>query len=306
MNFRETQRKKQESKRDSIFRDGGKGVFKGKERDFVLSDSKLNLWGGIREDALDYFKRNKIQWWESGKSPSGHLLSSQIACINHLYFIRQREELATALLQNIDPGIEKALIVDNGFVEFEKTAKIPLGLEKSTSRGANCTSIDAIMLGKSIEGKKILFLIEWKYTESYGGEDLSKGKSGLVRVRTYERLINSTQCPIKKSFYEDLFFEPFYQMMRQTLLGWQMVSNREYNADDWMHVDVIPQKNLELRNKITSPYLSKLGKTIKDVWENILVDPKKYAMVDPEDFIRPVISFTDTKTIAEYLSKRYW
>lgn len=47
MNFKESQRIKHEKNRDKIFRDGGKGLFRGKQRDFVLADPKLNLWGGI-------------------------------------------------------------------------------------------------------------------------------------------------------------------------------------------------------------------------------------------------------------------
>lgn len=306
MNYKEIQRKKQEEKRDIIFRDGGKGQFKGKEREFVLSIPELNLWEGIREDAIEYFKNNKITWWESGNTPSGHLLSSQIACLNHLYYIRHRKEIATAILQNMFSGIKKALILDDGFVEFEKTGKTPLGKEKSCQRGANCTSIDAMMLGETTEGRRILFIIEWKYTESYNGENLAEGESGQTRKDAYEALVNLPNSPIKPQYYYDLFYEPFYQMMRQTLFAWQIVNNREYNADEYIHIDVIPKDNLELRNKITSKNLQPLGNNISDVWRNVINDPTKYIMTDPESFLSPVAKLADTKSFIRYLEKRYW
>jgi len=117
--------------RETFFKDPGNGIFYGKEREFALSDPIINLWEGIRYDAVDYFKRNNIEWWQSSGDdlPTGHLLSSQIACLNHLYFIRQREDLATAILKSIDPDVDKAVPVDDGYVEFEfigsEKAKIP-------------------------------------------------------------------------------------------------------------------------------------------------------------------------------------
>ena len=88
MNDRERQRKISIELLDSIFKDPGNGIFLGKERDFALSDPVINLWAGIRYDCIDYFKRNNVSWWNgSNDEPTGHLLSSQVACVNHLYFI---------------------------------------------------------------------------------------------------------------------------------------------------------------------------------------------------------------------------
>ena len=74
-----------------------------------------NLWAGIREDAIEYFARNSIQWWGgSGSEPTGHVLSSQVACVNHLYLQRQRRDLATAVLRGVDPEVDEAEVVDDG------------------------------------------------------------------------------------------------------------------------------------------------------------------------------------------------
>jgi len=219
MNYEKKQREKAIQIRDELFHDPGGGIFKNKPWPFILSKPELNLWSGIREDALNYFKSNHISWWDSGKEPTGHLLSSQIACINHLYFLRQRQDLATLILRNIDISIQQAISIDSEFVEFEKVGIEKLGKEKHLTRGANCTSIDAMMVGEDIYGKRILFLIEWKYTESYTPESKLKGESGQRRLEAYESLLKNSDCPIIHKNIKDLYYEPFYQLMRQTLLA---------------------------------------------------------------------------------------
>jgi len=148
MSYLEMQRQKAIQNRDRIFRDPGGGIYRSKPREFVLQNPCLNLWAGIREDALKYFEKHLIPWWMGGKEnlPSGHLLSSQIACINHLYFLRQRPDAATAVLQGISDKFESAELVDDGLVAFEVVGdKNYLG-ERSHTRGANATSIDAVDL----------------------------------------------------------------------------------------------------------------------------------------------------------------
>jgi hypothetical protein len=142
-NYREEQKKNVVKLRDEIFENQGNGIFAGKRRDFVLNDPLLNLWAGIRDDAVDYFKKNNITWWNGdAEKPTGHLLSSQVACLNHLYFLRQRTDLSIAILKNIDGRILKAPIVDNGFVGFEIIGKDNYLNERNHIRGANSTSVE--------------------------------------------------------------------------------------------------------------------------------------------------------------------
>ncbi len=102
MSFQERERLRLISERDRIFTDPGFGMFSGIPREFVLSDPAGNLWEGIRDGAIEYFARNRIAWWGGeGNEPTGHMLSSQIACLNHLYAIRQRPDLAR-LMQRFD------------------------------------------------------------------------------------------------------------------------------------------------------------------------------------------------------------
>lgn len=312
MKYKEAQRQHHVEIRDALFHDDGFGYYKKQLRPFVLQNSLLNLWEGIREDSLAYFKRYKIGWWDSGVIPTGHLLSSQISCVNHLFYLRQREDMATAILQTVDPRIVKALKVDSGFVEFEKVGKKKLGKEKQHTRGANCTSIDAMMLGLREDNTKVLVLIEWKYTEEYLSKSSKvKEKGGETRLEAYRELLADKNCPIEHKPVEDLYFEPFYQLMRQTLLGWQMVGNNEYDASDYLHLDIIPKDNLELRNVVTSKGL--IGKTVHEAWLNALKPEakQKYRMLSNEEFMKPIFNadVTDkfeTRALKKYLNIRYF
>ena len=290
--------------RDELFRDPGAGLFFKKEREFVLQDATLNLWAGIRDDAIEYFKENSIAWWmgDENTEPTGHLLSSQVACLNHLYFVRQRKDAATAILKNICEGIDQAVPFDNGFVAFEVIGDDNYLNERSHTRGANATSVDAVMVGKKKPGSKVLFFIEWKYTEEYREED----KYIPARYEIYDPLLEDPDSPIDVEDYSSLYYEPFYQLMRQALLGWKMVQHREYHCDEFIHLHVIPEDNVEMMARVTSPGLRSRGDNISDVWKSVLRDPSRYMTITQEEFLRPACGCPDTHSIAAYLEKRYW
>lgn len=309
MNFKEQQRKKATGLRDELFKDPGGGQFKKLEREFVLKDPSLNLWAGIREDVISYFKKNNIPFWDAGNEPTGHLLSSQIACINHLYFVRQRGDIATSILRGIDSTVNVALKLgsgsDMGYVDFEVIGEKNYLGERLHTRGANSTSIDAVMLAELNNGRRKLFFIEWKYVESYSGPSKAEGESGKTRMKTYSSLLNKSDCPIKTCNFEGLFTEPYYQLMRQTLLAHEMIKAKEYNADSYFHIHVIPKGNLELKNVNTAE--GKLtGKTLEETWRNVLVNPTLYNAIDPEDFLKPAFNCFDCLSLLSYLKNRYW
>lgn len=283
-----------------IFNDPGNGYFGKKTYEFVLSNPKLNLWQGIRQEAIDYFVKYNISWHKGTKGiPSGHVLSSQVACVNHLFILRDNQDLATAVLKNIESDIVEAEVVDEGYVEFEFIGKKGLG-EKAFKRGANCTSVDAAMIGKTLEGKRILFFIEWKYTESYSGNSLKCPK----REAVYNKFIAAKDTPFSAindpSIY---YYEPFYQMMRQTLLADLCVKNREYGCEDYRLVHVIPERNLKLRNKITSHGMS--GGTICDAWKMVLKRPDTYISTTPEALMNPIRNQPKAISLCAYLRDRY-
>jgi hypothetical protein len=219
---------------------------------------------------------------------------------NHLYFLRQRKDVATTILKNICGKVETAESVDDGYVEFEAIGTDNYLNERSRTRGANCTSIDAVMVGRKKDGKNILFLIEWKYTEQYSTEN----KYIPDRYEIYDKLLKQSKCPINTTDNESLYYEPFYQLMRQTLLGWMMIQAGEYQCDEYLHIHVIPDENRELRERITSPKLS--GLNMSEAWKNVLNEPDRYMVISPRNFIRPAASCQDTNTVLAYLDRRYW
>lgn len=302
MDYLEAQRRRAVELRDEVFRDIGGGLFLGKERDFVLRNPALNLWGGVRDDAMHYFAANDIAWWKGADAePTGHLLSSQVACLNHLYPIRQRQDLATRVLQHLDATIEEAERLDTGFVEFEYIGTRRYLKERSFTRGANCTSIDAVMIGRTGVGARKLFLIEWKYTESYKVED----KYVPERARVYDELIAGADGPfIPGVAASGLYFEPFYQMMRQTLLAKLFEANRERDCDECVNVHVIPEGNSALKETITSAALS--GVDIHDAWRRILKVPAKYVVTDPALMLGATADLPDTRSWLTYVGRRYW
>lgn len=300
MKYRERERKKAIDMRESLFKDSGNGVFLGKEREFVLNDPTLNLWEGIKAEALEYFKKNKIQWWVSNDFPSGHMLSSQIACVNHLFYLKKNKELATAVLKSIDNKITEALIVDEGYIEFEFIGERQYLKEKSWTRGANCTSVDAAMIGKNSKGEKKFFLIEWKYTEYYRPVDLYIPE----RAKVYDELIQDIDSPFKEVPVKAFYYEPFYQLMRQTLLAKKLIENKDHGCSDYCNVYVVPNENKELLQNVTSPYLK--GDNITEAWKSTLKNPDKYLSITPRDFLSPYLKVVDSQSLSSYLNKRYW
>jgi len=302
MKYLERERIKAVNLRSTMFQDPGNGMFLGKAREFVLSNPKLNLWEGIREDTLDYFQRNRIVWWHGDNGMNtGHLLSSQVACVNHLFFLHHRKDLATAILQGIDSSIAEALVIDDGYVEFEFIGEKQYLKEKGFSRGANCTSVDAAMMGMTTTGHKKLFLIEWKYTESY------KPQSKYIpeRASVYDHLIQAQDSPfimgVNPSVY---YYEPFYQLMRQTILADQLLKFHDHDIDEYLHIHVAPEKNEELRTGMTSPGI--VGKDIHEAWKRRLRDDSLFLAITPELLLEPAWRMPDTHSEGEYLRNRYW
>ena len=302
MSYKEDQRRKIVGLRDKIFNDPGNGIYQGRQRDFVLLNPTLNLWEGIRQDAIDYFKKNEIMWWPGQPEiPTGHLLSSQVSCVNHLFFVRNNKDMATQILSAIDSGVDEACIVDNGYVEFEFIGERQYIKERAFTRGANCTSVDAVMIGLKADGTRKMFLIEWKYVESYSIQDKYKEARSVL----YDGLILAKDSPYKHNIdLRTFYFEPFYQLMRQTLLADQCVKNADHNVSSYMHLHIVPESNIDLKNNITSPNLK--GTDIHDAWKSLLKDSANFKAITPENFLEPIVKLIETKTIIAYLKNRYW
>lgn len=282
----------------------------GKPRPFVLQIAEANLFVPIQTKILDYFKDNKIKWW--GGKPTGHTLSSQIACLNHLAPIMNDADAVLAVINGIRDEFTEVLSVNcdkvSAYIGFEVTSREDHLNEKCSSRGTNCTSIDALIMAKHKLGKIYLIPIEWKFTESYYAFDKStEGDRGLERQRRYNRLIDDSAQLVSLEKYEGSIYyqEPFYQLMRQTLWAEQVIEHNttEYlQADDYWHIHVVPTDNDKLLNR----KYKMSGKGMEDTWRSILKDQNKYSIVDPATLLSPLVTNTDYYTLIEYLKARYW
>lgn len=298
--------------------DKGNGYFMGKPRPFVLRDGVNNLYEPIRNGVLQYFKENKISWW-GGDKPSGHTLSSQIACLNHLFAIMHDHDAVLAMLNGIRDEFEEVLPVscdaNPKYIGFEVVSTDDHLNEKTSTRGSNCTSVDAFIYAKHKGGGKWLIPIEWKYTEHYAnldksredryGEEKGSNVKGQERVRRYSALTDaSTQLKSLGSYYGSVYYqEPFYQLMRQTLWAENIIKHQNtetLKADDYMHIHVIPSANKDLLEK----KYSVSSMSMEETWRSMLHDQSKYIIVSPENLLAPVAEKYSEQVA--YLKKRYW
>jgi hypothetical protein len=169
------------------------------------------------------------------------------------------------------------------------------------SRGEYVTSLDALMPIRLEDAAVQLLVIEWKYTESYPpDESQATSDSGTSRVEIYRPLLERSDCPIKLAEHERLFYDPFLQLMRQTLLAWQMVEHGEFGATDWLHLTVVPDANTVLRDRVTSPAL--VGADMAAAWSSVLKDPRRHRVVSPADLIAGIEPNSDWR---RWLAERY-
>jgi hypothetical protein len=234
--------------------------------------------------------------------------------VNFLFpFVDRPDQLARALLP-VFPEIREMLPIESGYVEFEWIGlenyldeKAPRGAQRT--RGANCTSADAAVLFLREDGKRQFVLIEWKYTESYGGTPLQVAKSGTDRTRIYEKLFRRDDCPLDKDLlpsFASLFYEPFYQFMRQQFLAHQMELAREKGADIVSVLHIAPACNKDF-GRVTSPELEALGDSALGIWQRLVRPSNRFVSVRTEELFGH-LSADDLPGMAEwldYLHARY-
>lgn len=312
--------------KDKFFgNDKGYGFFgKDKKRyNFVLEDGGNNLYEPIRNEALKYFKENDIKWWGGNPDyPTGHTVSSQIACLNHLMFLRQKPTEVLSLINGLGQiEFTKVLPVpcdaDISYIAFEVISDNSYLNEPEHIRGSYCTSIDALIYAEDINNKKWIIPIEWKYTEAYGDsseddkslEDYKwrKGEhgKGKERMRRYNGLITKSQQLKSLKNYESsvYYFEPFYQLMRQTLWAEQMIKNKateRIKADHYLHIHVIPPNNVDLLQK----KYKISNQMMETTWRSMLNEQSKYIIIDPQELMSPIKS--RYPKLYNYLKIRYY
>ncbi|HSD84354.1 MAG TPA: hypothetical protein VLG46_10860, partial [Anaerolineae bacterium] len=274
------------------------GHYKSKRRSFCLprSHAEENLYAGIRPAALAYFEKHQIKWHDGQTfRPSNHLCDSQVCCLNFLFPFADKPAALAALLKPVHPNLAYMLPIEDGqYVAHEWIGRQNYLGEKVPRhgirlRGANATSVDAAVMFQQHDGRRHIVLIEWKYTESYSGTSLRYARpSGTDRLAIYAPLLDRSDCPIQREAlptWEALFYEPFYQLMRQQLLAHEMELAHELESDTVSVLHVAPAHNRSFQ-KVTSPALRELGNSATQVWKHLLRTPERFVSVNTEDFFK--------------------
>jgi hypothetical protein len=294
------------------------GEYKNHTYPFCLpvEQAEENLFPPIRQPIMDYFARRKIMWHngQEGK-PSNHMCSSQVCCANFLFPFFDQPQALAELLRPVFPDLQEMLPIEDGqYVAFEWIGEQNYLGERISrngmrTRGANCTSVDAAVMFTRRGGSRQIALIEWKYTESYSPTSLQFAPSGADRTQIYAHLYAAGDCPLSKELiptFESLFYEPFYQFMRQQLLAHEMEKAHELGADIVSLLHIAPAHNKDFR-RVTSPALQDIAPTATAVWQKLVRTPNRFMAAYSEDVFGRfnLKAFPKLQEWWDYLTTRY-
>ncbi len=295
------------------------GMYRSLEREFCLprAHAAENLFEGIREDALAYFEDKGISWHNGREGePSNHLCDSQVCGVNFLFPFVRRPQALVELLRSALPAIRSVLPMETEgqFVSFEWIGLCNYLGERMDrtdmrTRGANFTSADAAVMFERDDATRQIVLIEWKYTESYSPTPLRFSLRGTDRTQTYRPLFIHPDCPLDRNavpHFEDLFYEPFYQLMRQQLLAHEMEKAGELGASAVSVLHIAPARNSDF-TRVTSPALRDLGDSATNVWEGLLRAKDRFLSISTEQLFGrfDVSRFPELAPWWKYMSQRY-
>ena len=252
--------------------------------DFLLN-SRNNLYHFMAQELIDYFVQNEIAFWETGiagvdeyNMPTGHTLSSQVSCLNHLFPLRKDKKAVEATF-----GISNAEKTDDGYIAFEYTNNNIAYLKEShETRGMRCTSIDAF-----VKSNDMGIGIEWKYTETDYDVTMADAYWKQKYTDRYQPLLKDSNIIENDSL---ISCQLYYELMRQTLLLEQMTRHNE--IADYKNIVVCPRGNKALFESCQN-------------WKANLKDHTKFEVIDPKDLLKN-IDETKYKDLIYYLATRYW
>jgi hypothetical protein len=212
--------------------------------------------------------------------------------------------VALALVRRVVPTCTGVAEIDGGFLAYEWIGEQNyLGERRWSplSRGRNVTSLDAVLVAIAPDESRILIAIEWKYTENYSSDSVAISRAGTNRVGTYRSLLERDDSPVVAGEPSRLFFEPHYQLMRQTLLAWQMAEHGEHQVSDWRHVLVSPAANTALLGSSSAHGVS----AFEQRWRSELRRPDRFSVLTPEQLSPKLGSSQGEDQWRAWLNERY-
>lgn len=269
------------------------------------SSLELALYKGFADEAISYFNDENIEI----HSEFLNLKSSQAACVNFLFPLRQNLSLATNVFNDLLGDVMRVTAIEFEYTGPEGSTEW-LGEPSSGKRGQYRTSIDAAVFWEDTNEQSHCTLIEWKYTEAgYGScsaysdgslEEKSACKNLVIqkslrhagsclltkggdkRSRHYWMLLDeagiSTEslskvqgCPFRSSFY---------QLMRQHLLAHYLRKKLVADIIDVLSMGFGGNRSLGSIPYSILPLREDRREKILDVWNKILVNVPSMRHVD--------------------------
>lgn len=290
------------------------------KHNFILAgdDRFHGLQEPVRQTTKDLFEKLEIQF----HTFVGHGRSSQACCLNFLMPFADKPEALSKwvghVLQITPPTmleIEDPAAGAHRFVAFEYTGPNKKDFldecnGRTPGRGANATAADAAVAFVDASGRRTLLLIEWKYTEEYRKHQLSKDKKGKRNERYADKLFDP-QGPLRADAgltFEDILFEPFYQLARQQMLAWQIEKRCRESFDAVRVLHLSPSGNQAL-HQITSPGFARLADPPHDdafkAFRASLTHPEHFIERAIETAFAPLADWPEMAESWTYLRERY-
>jgi hypothetical protein len=248
----------------------------------AVDSEEENLFPSLRDGrAVRFFAARRIKWWRSTRGgdptegaigrrrpngPTRNMANSQIACVNVLMPLSASRTALTAMLREIDSRVEEAEVIryqrrgeptHESLVEFEWVGEGNSLEGTPGTRGANTTSADALLVARMRDGSKKGFLMEWKLIEEYRrAANTLTGAAGATRRKRYEASYGTSKAFGPGRTFEDIAYDPMWQLMRMTLLGDLMAAraaadrDRECGIHESSVVVVCPRENTAYHESI--------------------------------------------------------
>jgi hypothetical protein len=155
-------------------------------------------------------------------------------------------------------------------------------------------------------GERQIALIEWKYTETYRGKSKAMSDRGTDRREIYKSYFRKGRCPVRQDAlpgYDDLFYEPFYQLFREQLLAKEMEDDPDLGVTKVCLCHVAPSQHAD-GERVTSPGLLQLGETVTEVWAKLVRWPDRFISLSTE-LLFPKQAPAGMQDWWRYMSERY-